>query len=71
MFYPGKKLTTDLPVEAAKQRGYIIDILNWVMDETKPNYHIREPWKHVHSANSFHNAKETKGSSNQSTCISL
>ena len=58
------RFTTDLPVEVAKQRGYKIDMLNWVMDETKPNYHIREPWKHIHPANSFHNAKETFGMGN-------
>ena len=58
------RFTTDLPVEVAKERGYKVDMLNWVMDETKPNYHLRKPWKHVHPANVFHNAKETFGMGN-------
>ena len=58
------RFTTDLPIEVAKERGYKVDMLNWVMDETKPNYHLRKPWKHVHPANVFHNAKETFGMGN-------
>ena len=36
-----------------------VNMLNWVLDETKPSAHVQHPWKSIHPHNVFHNARET------------
>ena len=38
---------------------YKVDMLNWVLDETKPSAHVQHPWKSIHPHNVFQNARET------------
>ena len=34
------RFTKDLPIEIAKKRKYKVNMLNWVLDETKPGFQI-------------------------------
>ena len=53
------RFTKDLPLELAKKRKYKVNMLNWVLDETKPSAHVQHPWKSIHPHNVFQNARET------------